>query len=216
MVQRGLFVALEGIDGSGTTSQLVPLARHLQARGLEVVTTCEPSRGQVGQLLRRYLAGGEVDEATMALLFAADRLQHVRQEVAPALSAGRVVLCDRYLWSSLAYQTTAPLPLEAAWLRAINAQAPAPALTLMLTVSPKTAQARRARRAEGHERYDDDARQAAVAHAYAALMADARAGGRAAAEAGELVELDAEAPLETVTRAACAALDRALAVGAVL
>lgn len=218
MVQSGLFVALEGIDGAGTTSQLVPLRAHLRARGQTVHTTHEPSLGETGQLLRRYLRGGDVDEAALALLFAADRLQHVRTEVAPALAAGGIVLCDRYLWSSLAYQTTAEPPLAAAWVQALNVHAPAPDLTLVFTVSAATAARRRRARGHAAERFDADARQVRVAAAYAQLLAAHRRReaaapppGRGEATAGRVVALDAELPLEAVTAAACAAVDATLA-----
>lgn len=221
MVQRGLFVALEGIDGAGTTSQLVPLRAHLQARGHTVHTTHEPSGGETGQLLRRYLRGGDIDEAALALLFAADRLQHWRTEVAPALAAGGIVLCDRYLWSSLAYQTTADPPLGEDWVRTLNVHAPAPNLTLLFTVSAATAAQRRRARGHAKERFDADARQARVAEAYARLLAAHRRNEAAAAptpprrgEADSVVALDAELPLEAVTAAACAAVNDALAARA--
>ncbi|HET6345426.1 MAG TPA: dTMP kinase, partial [Myxococcota bacterium] len=94
-MHRGLLVALEGIDGAGTSTQIAPLAAFLRARGRDVVTTAEPSGGPVGVLLRQALQGRpRLDDATLALLFAADRLDHLAREVEPALARGAVVLTD--------------------------------------------------------------------------------------------------------------------------
>src|SRR4029078_3251661 len=106
-----LFIVLEGIDGSGTTTQLGRLGDHLTSRGRRAHTTREPSAGPVGRLLREILLGGHrlpdgapADRRAMALLFAADGRDHLRREIEPALAAGTDVVCDRYLLSSLAYQ----------------------------------------------------------------------------------------------------------------
>ncbi|MEO8214263.1 MAG: dTMP kinase, partial [Myxococcales bacterium] len=110
-----LFVVLEGIDGSGTTTQLDRLVEHLRERGRQAVATREPSTGPIGRLLREILlgqhvvpmpAGGAspVDGRAMALLFAADRRDHLGREVEPALTNGADVVSDRYILSSLAYQ----------------------------------------------------------------------------------------------------------------
>ena len=138
---------LEGVDGAGTTTQTAELARRLTARGLRVATTAEPSRGPVGALLRlalsRRLTGADgrpFDRAALALLFAADRLDHVASEVLPRLAEGTWVVSDRYLFSSLAYQT---LDVPAAFVAQINGRAPTPDLTLFLEVPPDIALRRR-------------------------------------------------------------------------
>ncbi len=94
---RGRFIALEGIDGSGTTSQRGALAAALRARGHTVLETYEPSDGSIGQLTRSRLAtdARPLDRRALALMFAADRLDHVANEIEPALDAGQVVLTDR-------------------------------------------------------------------------------------------------------------------------
>src|SRR5271167_2017910 len=110
--QAGRFVVLEGIDGSGTTTQVARLADRLRAQGVAVRATREPSDGPLGTLVRHVLSGRVVIPggrapgwATMALLFAADRLDHVESEIEPFLAEGGDVISDRYDASSLAYQS---------------------------------------------------------------------------------------------------------------
>lgn len=101
----GLFISFEGVDGVGKTTQVERLRQHAQERGFEVVVTREPGGTPLGAELRRLLLhGDEVSPRAEALMFAADRAQHVAQVIGPALDRGAVVLCDRYIDSSLAYQ----------------------------------------------------------------------------------------------------------------
>jgi dTMP kinase len=103
--QRGLFVAFEGGDGVGKTTQLALLADRLRAQGRDVVVTREPGDSRIGAQVRAIvLDGGEIDARAEALLFAADRADHVASVVEPALRRGAVVLTDRYVDSSVAYQ----------------------------------------------------------------------------------------------------------------
>ncbi|PKZ17733.1 dTMP kinase [Gardnerella leopoldii] len=98
-------MSFEGIDGVGKTTQVEALKDHLQSLGREVVVTREPGGTQLGKTLREILLHGtSVSARTEALLFAADRAQHVAQVIRPALSRGAVVITDRYIDSSLAYQ----------------------------------------------------------------------------------------------------------------
>ncbi|RIY25393.1 dTMP kinase [Bifidobacteriaceae bacterium WP021] len=102
---KGLFISFEGIDGVGKTTQVEALKDYLQSLGREVVVTREPGGTQLGKTLREILLHGtSVSARTEALLFAADRAQHVAQVIRPALSRGAVVITDRYIDSSLAYQ----------------------------------------------------------------------------------------------------------------
>ena len=112
MTERGKFVVLEGMDGAGTTTQAARLAEALRARGVHVRLTREPSDGPIGMMVRQVLTGRIVSPAgrapgwaTMALLFAADRMDHVESEIEPFLLAGGTVISDRYDASSLAYQS---------------------------------------------------------------------------------------------------------------
>ncbi|HYO60520.1 MAG TPA: dTMP kinase [Actinomycetota bacterium] len=109
-VRRGYFVVFEGGDGSGKSTQMAALVRWLQARGADVVTTREPGGTPVGARVREVLLDpslGAMDPRTEALLYAADRAQHVAEVIRPALEAGKIVVSDRFVDSSLAYQGVA-------------------------------------------------------------------------------------------------------------
>jgi dTMP kinase len=100
-----VFLTLEGVDGSGKTTQANLLAEELRAEGLDVVATREPGGTPLGEEVRRLLLEGvEVSPWAEAALFAAARAELVARVIGPALQAGRVVVCDRYIDSSLAYQ----------------------------------------------------------------------------------------------------------------
>lgn len=102
----GSFITLEGIDGCGKSTQLRLLASELRARGLNVVATREPGGTPLGQKLRAALLDvqEQVDPLAELLVFAADRAQHVRKHLLPALTAGQIVLSDRYADATVAYQ----------------------------------------------------------------------------------------------------------------
>ena len=129
----GRFIVLEGLDGAGTTTQAHLLGERLAARG-PVWVTWQPSDRPAGLLIRRILKGEVVtDPRALALLFAADRLDHVYGPggIAEHLSRGENVVCDRYYLSSLAYQT---LDASFTWVHSINSQAMRPDLTVFLEV----------------------------------------------------------------------------------
>jgi dTMP kinase len=199
-----LFIVLEGIDGSGTTTQLGLLERHLQGRRRRVHATREPSQGPIGRLLREILLGGHkspagapVDGLAMALLFAADRRDHLSREISPALAAGADVVSDRYLLSSLAYQAQ---EAERDWVAGLARELRAPDLTLLLDLPVEVASARRRAAGRPDERYDADAVQASVAARYRELCAgDPRA-----------TILDAGRSIAEVATAIAAAVDRLL------
>ncbi len=102
----GRFISLEGVDGSGKSTQTTLLADALRAQGRSVVITREPGGTPAGEAIRDVLLGHRIDmdPLTEAYLFAASRAQHVREFIRPALEAGMWVVCDRFIDSSLAYQ----------------------------------------------------------------------------------------------------------------
>lgn len=175
---EGLFIAIEGIDGAGTTTQAKLLHEGLSARGLPVHVTREPSDGPIGVMIRQVLTGRIVvpglhgsrapDWATMALLFAADRLDHIEAEVAPNLIDGVTVITDRYDFSSVAYQsiTGGGGDETVKWVREINAQARRPDLTVILDIGPDEAARRRSVRGRAPELYEDAELQAGLAEFY--------------------------------------------------
>lgn len=156
----GLFIALEGTDGSGLSTQTARLADWFRAAGRPVQTTKEPTTGPAGAIVRLALthrlghateAGFRpLDEATMALLFAADRMDHLASEVVPRLERGVTVVCDRYVLSSYAFQS---LGADLEWLRALNARARVPDLTVLIDV-PAEVSVERIRPRGSVERYE--------------------------------------------------------------
>jgi len=103
----GLFIALEGADGSGKSTQVRFLAEHLREQGVDVLATREPGGCPVSERIRDIVLDRHVDDMSAqaeALLYAAARAQHVYEVIRPAVEAGKVVLCDRFIYSSLAYQ----------------------------------------------------------------------------------------------------------------
>lgn len=174
---KGLFIVVEGIDGAGTTTQIERYAAYLRDKGRLVHVTREPSPGPVGLFIRELLTGkralpSEPAFDLMALLFAADRLDHVRGEIEPALAQGAVVISDRYDLSSLAYQSvasTSSLPAHeiVAWIRSLNRFARRPDLTLVVDVLPEVAAGRRRHRGAADELYETEQLQARLARAYA-------------------------------------------------
>lgn len=103
---KGLFISFEGVDGVGKTTQLHRLRDYIESRGISAVTTFEPGGTELGKDLRRILLHGEdVSDRAEALLYAADRAQHVDRFIRPALERGQAVLTDRYIDSSMAYQS---------------------------------------------------------------------------------------------------------------
>ncbi|MEM3420867.1 MAG: dTMP kinase [Candidatus Hadarchaeum sp.] len=130
---RGKFICIEGLDGSGKSTQVRLLANWLRNLGYKVVVTEEPTGGPIGKIIKLALAGKlRIPVAAEALLFAADRLQHVEQVVAPSLNSGKFVISDRYTASSLAYQSARGLPLK--WVMKVNEMAPEPDLMILIDV----------------------------------------------------------------------------------
>jgi dTMP kinase len=172
-------VVVEGIDGCGSTTHAKLLAKAIKSRGPEVVLTCEPSTGPIGSLIRQVLqrrlfvpdATGPRSFAwsTMALLFAADRMDHLDSTVAPALRTGAVVVSDRYDLSSLAYQSvTAHNGSESIpWIRELNAQAFRPDVTIVIDVPAELAEERRRARGGVEEMFEAREIQARLATVYA-------------------------------------------------
>jgi dTMP kinase len=138
---RGRFIALEGLDGAGISTQTRRLAARLDLAGVNYYCTREPTDGPVGSQIRLALTGRlSVDPTTLALMFAADRSDHLHQAVAPRLEAGVNVVTERQVLSSLAYQG-AQLG-DRGWVRAINRENMrfrSPDLTVFLDVPPQTA-----------------------------------------------------------------------------
>jgi len=160
----GIFITLEGGDGAGKSTQAELLEAWLRERGREVVRTREPGGTALGAEIRRLLLHGgaeigEVDPRAEALLYAADRAQHITQLVRPALQRGAIVVQDRYIDSSLAYQG-AGRPLAVSEIRGLSEWATEglwPQLTVLLDLDTDEAAKRRAARGGASDRLESEA-----------------------------------------------------------
>ena len=138
-----MFIVLEGCDGSGLTTQTKLLSEALKRAKMKVWATKEPTKSEIGILIRKILAKQEKNEKmedamydakALALLFAADRMMH-QKEIRKRLSEGYIVISDRYLLSSYVYQVEEGLPFE--WVKCINEGCIAPDITFVLNVPPE-------------------------------------------------------------------------------
>ena len=179
--KRGLFIVLEGPDGAGITTQTALLRDGLAARGLKAYATKEPTNGPIGSVVRQALShrlvyppSRSIGDEVMALLYAADRLDHLQAIVLPRLERGITVVCDRYRLSSYAYQG---LTTGLDWVKALNSKAMPPDLTIFIDVPPETSQARISHRGDYVELYETDERLRPVYSNYLSLIEEMRATG---------------------------------------
>lgn len=150
MMGRGVFIAIEGIDGCGKTTQSKKLVRWLKKKRIKSVYTREPTNGVVGRILKKMARRENVDPKIEALLFAADRLEHLENIILPYLEKGYVVVSDRYVYSSLAYQSVTTRDPQ--WVREINKYAVKPDLAILLDIEPHVGLGRIKRRKTKFER----------------------------------------------------------------
>lgn len=184
MASRGFFIVIEGIDGSGKDTHMKYISNHLRELGYNVIETAEPSRDRVGTFLKRYAKsrGERLPAETEALLYAADRYEHVKRVIEPALRRGNVVISNRYLHSSLAYQGAAGVDLD--WIRELNRFALEPDLGILLDILPEFSLHRLKRR---RSIFESAAYLRKVRDIYIRLAQD-----------GELVRVDADRPRKIV------------------
>ncbi|HZO16480.1 MAG TPA: dTMP kinase [Polyangiaceae bacterium] len=205
----GVFIVFEGIDGAGTTTQIERYAEYLRAQRRAVRVTQEPSSGPIGSLLRLALAGrinvGPSFQAqTMALLFAADRLDHLAHDIQPHLRDGSVVLSDRYDMSSIAYQAASArldsdeLESFQAWVRSLNRYALRPDAIVVIEVDPTEAERRRSERSSAPELYEEVQLQERLAELYASA--------ESLSPGDRIVRIDGNASADDVALRICAAL----------
>src|SRR5574341_16394 len=161
----GLFITFEGGEGSGKTTQLKALLAHLRAEGRDAVETRDPGGTPIGKQIRSLLlnpANGGMEAVAELLLYEASRAQLVREVIRPALAAGRIVLCDRFADSTVAYQGLGR-GLDLGLIQALNAMATdglRPDLTLLLDLDPEAGLARVGQRvnppADRHDRIEGE------------------------------------------------------------
>jgi len=160
--KKGVFVCIEGLDASGKTTHAHRLVRNLRREGFDALYTTEPSLGEIGRFIRTYILQRKrrVPSVVEALLFAVDRFDHVEKEVKPALEEGKIVVSDRYVYSSLAYQGAAGLDIK--WIEEINRLALTPDLAIYIDVPPEVVVKRMRRKKSVMERLGTQRRVRAV------------------------------------------------------
>lgn len=155
----GKFISIEGPDGAGKTSVVQALVAKLQAEGVtDIVTTREPGGIKIAEQIRQVIldvANTEMDARTEALLFAASRRQHLVEKILPALEAGKLVICDRFVDSSLAYQGVARnIPTDLIWqINQFAIEDHLPDLTILIDV-PAEVGLERIYQAKGQRQFD--------------------------------------------------------------
>ena len=204
----GRLIVFEGLDGAGTTTQAKILAERLQKQGRTAYLAHQPSEGPVGLLIRQVLAGraatpqadgklGVVDERVMALLFAADRLDHLNSQIEPRLSRGEDVILDRYTLSSLAYQG---VNVSHDFIHGANRFARRPDLTLFLYVPATIALERVRSRGAKLERYENAQQLSQIEREYSRLVGTL----------ASVVSIDGTRPIQDVADLCYAALQQQL------
>lgn len=143
MKQKSFFIVLDGIDGSGTSTHSELLSGFLEVKGFKVHLTKEPSNSEIGILLRKFLKDKQIPPTTDALMFAADRDIHFKEEIKKKLEDGYIVISDRYIESSIVYQSIQSDEISIEWLKLINKFAGKPDLTIILDIEPKISLARK-------------------------------------------------------------------------
>jgi thymidylate kinase len=201
---RPLFIAIEGLDGSGGTTHTRLLADWLAARGRAVHTTAEPSGGPVGRFIRTALADPQqrLGDGVLPYLFAADRRDHLDREILPKLVQGQHVISDRYKHSSLAYQS---LIMGLARVAMLNERFRTPDLTILLDLDAETCLKRVLARGDSRDRFEALDRLRAVQDAYEGVVTLARSQGE------DLVRINARGSIAEVHQRVIAAVQGALA-----
>lgn len=199
----GKFIVIEGLDGCGKSTQAALLTQRLQEAGIAVCRTAEPTTGETGKFLRRILAG-EVSchAATVAALFAADRVEHNLSPdgIQALLQKGSWVVCDRYYYSSMAYQG---MDADFNWVKRLNVENPyirKPDYCLFLEASPEVCLARiqAGRGADSREIFENQKTLLRIRAQFDAVFA--------ALPAERVVRIDASGAVETVADAIWAAV----------
>ena len=137
-MKNGTFIAFEGLDGCGKSTQISLLGAQLSKMGVRYLSTKEPSDSPLGLLARKTLLGKErLEPETLALLFAADRREHMAKEVLPALEQGLIVLCDRFVYSNMAFQGTQMPVADIAAYNNVVLKGRLPDITVFIDTSPE-------------------------------------------------------------------------------
>lgn len=172
-MKQGYFITFEGGDGSGKSTQIKKLKSFLEGEGFDVILTREPGGTEIGEKIRKIILdpdNSEMSAVTEAMLYAASRAQHVAEVIKPAIDAGKIVICDRFIDSSIAYQGYGRNLGESVSI--INRYAVAgymPHMTFLLKVKPQTGNSRIAGRDKDRIELEDVSFHQAVFDGYEEL-----------------------------------------------
>jgi len=186
VTEKGFFICIEGLDKSGKTTQSRLLVGSLRRKGFDAVYTTEPSSGEVGKFIREYVLRRKqrLPVIVESLLFAADRVDHTEREIKTLLDKRKIVVSDRYLYSSLAYQGAAGLDIE--WIMQINRLALTPNLAIYLDI-PIEVMSQRCRSDKSVMEYPEVQRK--VQEVYMRLVHE-----------GKMIPINANRPIEEVAK----------------
>lgn len=195
---KGKFIVVEGLDGSGASTQVAMLSDYLASKGYKVLVTKEPTNNLIGGLIRGQLTHEwKTNPECLQLLFAADRSHHLEKEIIPALEKGYVVISDRYMYSSLAFGS---IECDIEWLKKINGLFLVPDLSIFLKVPPETCIERMKQTRFGVELFEEKAKLGKVLSAFEKL----------AAENSNMVTVDGTQTVHKVCRDILKAVDAVL------
>ena len=149
----GKFIVFEGCDGSGLSTHSKLLYEHLKGKGIDVLLTKESTNNSIGTMIKENFLKEKqkIDPVALQLLFCADRAQHLAEEIEPALAAGKTVVCDRYILSTLAFGS---LSCDLDFLKQVNSQFRKPDLTFIIDVPPEVSMQRIKASRTGTELYE--------------------------------------------------------------
>ncbi len=185
------FFVLEGLDGAGTTTQKMLLKKELEKRGKSVFTTFEPTDGEIGKLIRRVLKGEiEIHELSLAYLFASDRANHIygKDGIMENIRRGRIVISDRYFYSTLAYQS---FDIKMEEIKKIN-DFPHPEAVIFIDTDPRLCIERINKRGEEKEIYEKEALLEKIREKYLKAFSSLPEGVR-------LIKIDGSSGIEETT-----------------
>ncbi len=209
-LNKGIFISVEGGDGSGKSTQLANIKDYLELRGVDALFIREPGGTSIGEKIRDILldpANAEMCAMTEAMLYAASRAQIVSEVIKPALLEGKVVVCDRFVDSSIAYQAYGRQMGDAIWdINKYAVDGSMPDYTFFLDINPHSASSRIDSRGEGKDRMElqEDSFRMRVYNGYLALMDDE-------ANRDRIIRIDACKDIESVKSEIIEKLDVILA-----
>jgi len=171
---KGLFIAFEGLDGSGSSTQVDLLAKNLRKSGKKALTTKEPTNNLIGGLIRGVLTKQwTISAEGLQLLYAADRSHHLEHEIIPNLENGNIIITDRYAFSSIAFGS---IGAEVEWLKEINKNFILPDITFFIKVPPKVCIERIGKRGNTFELFEEEKKLEKTLVTYEALAKDEKNG----------------------------------------